>query len=135
MADATLRELEDHLLLFFTGYSREASRMLSDQAKKSDEGDDAMLANLDQTKALGQEIRLSLEGGDLTRFGDLMHEHWVAKRKRTAGMSNDDIDRWYEVARRNGAIGGKLVGAGAGGFLLFLAEDRRVSDAARAGGS
>lgn len=122
-SDSVLRELEDHLLLFFTGYAREASQMLSDQAQKSDAGDEAMLSNLDQTKALGWEIRKALEAGQLVRFGELLHEHWLAKRSRSSGMSNEDIDRWYDLARSNGAIGGKLVGAGAGGFLMFLTED------------
>jgi len=123
VGEAELRELEDHLLLFFTGYSREASRMLADQDTRSEAGDEQMLDGLDRTKELGFEIRAALESGELTRFGELMHEHWVAKRSRTAGMSNQDIDCWYELARANGAVGGKVVGAGAGGFLLFLADD------------
>ena len=123
MDESTLRELEDHLLLYFTGYSRKASQILTDQDTRSDAGDADMLANLDHTKALGIDVRCALESGRLHRFGELMHEHWMAKRGRTSGMTNPDIDRWYETARRNGAIGGKLVGAGAGGFLLFLTED------------
>ncbi len=82
-----------------------------------------MLDNLDRTKELGAEISDALRGGRLQRFGELMHDHWTAKRARSDGMSNPDIDRWYDLARRHGAIGGKLVGAGAGGFLLFLTDD------------
>jgi D-glycero-alpha-D-manno-heptose-7-phosphate kinase len=119
---ATLHDLEEHLLLFFTGYSRDADAMLADQKERADEGDAAMLANLGEITRIGREIKTSLEKGDTARFGALLHEHWELKRGRSVGMSNPEIDRWYEAGRRGGAIGGKLVGAGAGGFLLFLSE-------------
>ena len=122
MAD-TLRDLEERLLLFFTGYSRSAETVLADQDTRSREGDAAMLDNLDRVKALGLEIRAALERGQCDVYAKLMHEHWVAKRTRSEGMSNDAIDGWYELARQNGALGGKLVGAGAGGFLLLFADD------------
>ena len=66
----------------------------------------------------------ALESGDTIRFGELMHEHWEHKKKRSGGMSNPMIDKWYQLAMDNGAIGGKLVGAGGGGFLMFMANDR-----------
>ena len=119
----TVQQLESHLMLFFTGYSRKASKILQDQKTRSEAGDTEMLNALDRTKELGYEITQALEHGELERYGKLMHEHWIAKRERTVGMSNPDIDRWYELALSNGAIGGKLVGAGAGGFLLLLASD------------
>lgn len=118
-----ISRLESHLLLFFTGYSRRASTILRDQQSRSEAGDAAMLDNLDRTKELGYEITDALEHGEIERYGKLMHEHWLAKKARSSGMSNPDIDRWYEHALENGAIGGKLVGAGAGGFLLLLADD------------
>jgi D-glycero-alpha-D-manno-heptose-7-phosphate kinase len=119
----TLYALEEHLLLFFTGYARPASAILGDQEQKTQAGDAAMLENLEQTKALGMQIREVLESGEPEAFGGLLHEHWERKRARSAGMSNPDIDRWYDVALKNGAIGGKLVGAGTGGFLMFYATD------------
>lgn len=119
----TLHDLEERLLLFFTGYSRSAGSILDDQRRRSDDGDAAMLGNLEQTKALGQAIRSTLEAGDAEGFGAQLHEHWERKRARSAGMSNPNIDRWYEAGRRAGAIGGKLVGAGHGGFLMFYASD------------
>lgn len=119
----TLHELEEHLLLFFTGYSRSAGSILGDQHKRSEDGDDAMLDNLEQTKALGRQIREALEAGRPAEFGVLMREHWERKRARSDGMTNADIDRWYEAGIAGGAIGGKLVGAGTGGFLMFYAED------------
>ena len=84
-----------------------------------------MLANLHYVKELGLRSREALESGDTARFGELMHEHWEHKKRRSSGMSNPQIDEWYELGRKNGAIGGKLVGAGGGGFLLFYAEDHR----------
>jgi len=110
--------------MFFTGYSRNASVVLDDQKIRSEMGDPAMLDNLHFIKQLGQCIKLALEQGDTRRFGQLMHEHWQHKQKRSPGTSNDGINRWYDVGRENGAIGGKLVGAGGGGFLLFYADDR-----------
>lgn len=119
----TLHDLEDHLLMFFTGYSRDADRVLEDQKQRSEAGDAAMLDNLHEIKRIGGEVRIALEDGKPRRFAELMHEHWLLKRGRTEGMSNDAIDEWYELARAESAIGGKLVGAGAGGFLLFYAEE------------
>ncbi len=127
-----LADLEDHLLLFFTGYSRSASSILADQKSRSEKEDGAMLANLDYVRDLGRRIGLALEAGDSVAFAELMHEHWEHKRARSKGISNPEIDQWYETARANGAIGGKLVGAGAGGFLLFYAEDPRRLRAAMA---
>ena len=118
----TLHDLEEHLLLFFTGFSRDADSMLATQKQRSDEGDESMLANLEEISRIGRGVKAALESGDTARFGALMHEHWELKRARNAGMSNSQIDKWYEAGRRGGAVGGKLVGAGAGGFLLFYSE-------------
>ena len=121
----TLFDLEDNLLLFFTGFSRSAGSILRDQKDRSLKHDQAMLDNLNYVKDLGLRSQQALESGDLVQFGELMHEHWEHKRQRSAGMSNSQIDAWYELGRANGAVGGKLVGAGGGGFLLFYAEDRK----------
>lgn len=123
VTNETLRDLEEHLLLFFTGYSRNASKMLADQQSRSEKDDSAMLDSLHVAKELGIESRKALEAGDTVRFGTLMDEHWRHKRKRSPGMSNRNIDRWYRVAMDSGAVGGKLVGAGAGGFLMFYAQE------------
>ncbi len=121
----TIYGLEDGLSLFFTGYSRQASAVLKDQDSKTKTGDLDMINNLHFVKELGLQSKHCLEKGDLQGFGLLMHEHWEHKRKRSAGISNANIDRWYEVARANGAVGGKLIGAGGGGFLLFYTENKR----------
>ncbi|MCU1492818.1 MAG: kinase [Acidimicrobiaceae bacterium] len=114
----TLRQLRERLLLFFTGASRSASAVLQDQNTRSQAGDSAMLDNLHRTKEIGLISRELLDKGDLSGFAELMHEHWLHKRKRSPGMANERIDSLYDVARSSGAIGGKLVGAGGGGFLL-----------------
>jgi len=119
-----LFDLEDNLLLFFTGYSRSASSILKDQNDKSKERNSDMIANLNYVKEMGYKSKKMLEEGKTADFGYLMHEHWIHKKDRTGGMSNPQIDEWYTLGLKNGAIGGKLVGAGGGGFLLFYAEDR-----------
>jgi D-glycero-alpha-D-manno-heptose-7-phosphate kinase len=118
-----LHDLEDHLLLFFTGYSRSASGLLADQKSKSQSNDEDMINNLHFVVELGRQIKKVLMAGDNKAFAQLMHEHWLHKRKRSSGMSNDNINRWYDAAMANGARGGKLVGAGGGGFLLLYADD------------
>jgi D-glycero-alpha-D-manno-heptose-7-phosphate kinase len=117
--------LEDNLLLFFTGFSRSAGSILADQKTRTENADDEMLANLHYVKDLGIRSHDALAKGDTALFGELMHEHWEHKRRRSKGMTNPQIDEWYELGRRSGAIGGKLVGAGGGGFLLFYSEDHR----------
>lgn len=121
---ATMLDLEENLLLFFTGYSRSASKILKDQKDKSTANDETMLQNLHLVKAQGLQSKLALEKGNILEFGELMHEHWENKKQRSGGMSNPKIDEWYKLALMNGACGGKLVGAGGGGFLMFMAHDR-----------
>ncbi len=128
-----LRQLRDQLLLFYTGEARSASRMLADQDARTRSGDPAMIENLHRTKELGHRIRRLLEEGELEGYAELMHEHWMRKRLRSPGMANEHIDNLYALARRSGAIGGKLVGAGGGGFLLMYTlrpEDTRQAMAA-----
>jgi D-glycero-alpha-D-manno-heptose-7-phosphate kinase len=120
----TLYNLEDNLLLFFTGYSRSASTILREQDDKTRTQDSGMIANLSHVKDLGLRSLDALEGGHLVDFGELMDEHWRHKKQRSGGMSNPKIDQWYDHAMQNGAAGGKLIGAGGGGFLMFYAEDK-----------
>jgi D-glycero-alpha-D-manno-heptose-7-phosphate kinase len=120
----TLHDLEDNLLLIFTGFTRSASGILRDQDSRSRQKDSSMLDQLHFVKQLGCESKEALEGGDLRRFAELMHIHWEQKRNRSQGMTNSKIDECYEFARHNGALGGKLIGAGGGGFLLFYTEEK-----------
>lgn len=120
----TLYNLEDNLLLFFTGYSRSASNILKEQDDKSKAKNNDMISNLHFIKELGVHSKDALEKGDLHRFADLMNVHWEHKKQRSSNMSNGKIDEWYEIARKNGALGGKMIGAGGGGFLMFYADDK-----------
>jgi D-glycero-alpha-D-manno-heptose-7-phosphate kinase len=119
----TIHDLEDNLLLFYTGKSRSAGSILSDQNTKSINGDAEMIENLHFTKGIGIRSGNALRNGDTKLFGNLLNEHWHHKRSRSAGISNTYIDDLYEIAMNSGAVGGKLVGAGGGGFLMFYAED------------
>ncbi len=135
LGSETLANLEDNLLLFFTGFTRSASAILADQDTRSRAGEREITEHLHFVKQLGYESRDALLAGDLRRFADLMHVHWEHKKKRSASMTNPEIDAWYELARRHGALGGKLIGAGGGGFLMFYAEDKtRLRHVLRAAG-
>jgi Predicted kinase related to galactokinase and mevalonate kinase len=111
-------------LLFFTGFCRSASGILKAQRVRSQKNDEDMLRNLHFVKEFGYRSKEALEAGKVAQFGELMHEHWEHKKRRSGGMSNPKIDEWYELGMKNGAVGGKLVGAGGGGFLMFCAADR-----------
>jgi D-glycero-alpha-D-manno-heptose-7-phosphate kinase len=127
---AVLRLLRDRLLLFYTGEARSASKMLADQDARSKAGEERMIESLHRTKELGRQVYELLKQGDLEGYAGLMHEHWENKRRRSPGMANEHIDHLYATARRSGALGGKLVGAGGGGFLLVYA--RQPEDTRRA---
>ncbi|HVF71478.1 MAG TPA: galactokinase [Chthoniobacterales bacterium] len=122
--EETLFNLEDNLLLFFTGYSRAASSILKEQDDKTKQADSAMIESLHFIKDLGNRSQKALEGGDLEEFARLMDVHWQRKKERSPSMSNKDINAWYDCAMANGALGGKLIGAGGGGFLMFYAGDK-----------
>ncbi len=124
ISNTTLRNLEEHLIMFFTGYSRDADEVLADQMTRSEDGDAAMLERLHRVKEIGLASKAALETGDTLEFARLMDVHWQEKRQRSGLMSNSDIDRWYDMGMAHGALGGKLVGAGGGGYLLFYANDR-----------
>jgi D-glycero-alpha-D-manno-heptose-7-phosphate kinase len=123
ISDATLEEFEIRVLMFSTGIVRQAPEILKDQDDKTREKSGAMLTNLHAIKQIGYESKAVLEAGKLDLYGELLHEHWERKRRRSKMISNPQIDHWYEAARSNGALGGKLIGAGGGGFLMFLADD------------
>jgi D-glycero-alpha-D-manno-heptose-7-phosphate kinase len=124
ISEETLFNLEDNLLLFFTGYSRLASSILKEQKAKSLESNKAMIENLHFVKDLGKQSKRALEADDLPEFARLMDVHWQRKKERSGSMSNSQINDSYDYAMANGALGGKLIGAGGGGFLMFYAEDK-----------
>jgi D-glycero-alpha-D-manno-heptose-7-phosphate kinase len=135
ISEETRYNLEDNLALFFTGYSRSASQVLREQDEKSKAMDSAMIDNLHVVKQLAERSQQALGSGDLREFARLMDIHWQNKKKRSSNMSNDRINEWYDHAMANGALGGKLIGAGGGGFLLFYSEEKaRLRHAMRACG-
>jgi D-glycero-alpha-D-manno-heptose-7-phosphate kinase len=135
ISEETLFNLEDNLLLFFTGYSRSASSILKEQDDKSRTANADMTENLHFMKELAFSSKRALEAGDVAEFGRLMHVHWQQKKRRSVDMTNGMIDAWYATAMANGALGGKLVGAGGGGFLMFYADDKtRLRHAMRENG-
>jgi D-glycero-alpha-D-manno-heptose-7-phosphate kinase len=134
-SEETLDLLEDNLVLVSTGVYRAASEVLREQDQKSRENDQAMIDNLHYVKELGHRSLEAIESGNLSELGRLMHEHWEHKKKRSKSMSNPDIDRWYALGLENGALGGKLIGAGGGGFLMFYTEQKsRLRQALREAG-
>ena len=134
-SEETLDLLEDNLVLVSTGMYRVAADVLKEQDEKSRKNDQAMLDNLHRVKELGQRSLEAIESGNLTEFGRILHEHWEHKKTRSRGMTNPDIDRWYELALQNGAVGGKIIGAGGGGFLMFYTEQKsRLRKALREAG-
>ncbi len=118
-----LDQLEVNLLLFFTGKERSASEILSEQDQKSKNDDPEMINNLHQVKEIGLETRKCLENGHVNMIGELFDVHWTIKKKRSKKMTDPFIDECYELAKKNGAIGGKLIGAGGGGFLMFYCNN------------
>ena len=124
ISEETRYTLEDNLLLFFTGYARSASSILKEQDDKSKQEDKSMIENLHFVKELGLKSQSALERGDLHEFAAYMDVHWKRKKERSGGMSNPQINEWYDTAMANGALGGKLIGAGGGGFLMFYAQDK-----------
>jgi D-glycero-alpha-D-manno-heptose-7-phosphate kinase len=124
MSTETLYNLEENLLLFFTGYSRSASAVLQDQNQRTLERDEDVERNLSELRDIALRSRGALECGDLPCFAELLNAQWEHKKQRTRAATNSTIDGWYALGRANGALGGKLVGAGGGGFLMFYAEDK-----------
>lgn len=119
---ATKRKLERKLLLLYTGLMRSADSILTKQTKN-------MINKIQKRKIMSKMVELAkkmyreLSGNNLDLFGKLLHENWMLKREMADGITNSQIDKWYKIARENGAIGGKILGAGGGGFLLFYASE------------
>jgi D-glycero-alpha-D-manno-heptose-7-phosphate kinase len=125
MSPYAIEDLESSMQLFYTGRTRTSELILSQQKADTEGGDPAVIDSLHRTKELGYQVKDALESADLVRFGGLLDEHWQNKKTRSAQISDEGIDRAYDLARGNGALGGKLIGAGGGGFLMLLAEKGR----------
>lgn len=122
IAPEVTHRLERSLLLFYTGASRNASEILARQSASSRHQEPAVIDALHRVKAMAGEVRRCLESGDLETFGRMLHENWEQKKRYAQGISNTAIDEAYDLARTAGALGGKITGAGGGGFLLLYCE-------------
>jgi len=125
ISESTLSELEYGIMMFYTGITRNAGEILGKQQAKVSQKDGDAVKKMHAIKKIGLESKEALESGDLTRFGELLDEHWTVKRGITDSMTTDRVDSWYSAARKNGALGGKLVGAGGGGFLMLFCQEGR----------
>jgi D-glycero-alpha-D-manno-heptose-7-phosphate kinase len=121
----TVEEFRSNVLIFYTGILRSSSDILEDQKKGTNQNDSTIVDSLHRTKELGYRVKEALELGDLEQFGYLLHEHWENKKRRSGKISNPNIDIWYELARKNGAVGGKIMGAGGGGFFMFYCPNNK----------
>jgi len=127
----TVEDFRNSVLLFYTGITRSSSDILEAQKQDTQRGAPTVVDSLHRTKDLGYRVREALEQGDLERFGLLLDEHWQNKKRRSAQISDRRIDNWYELAKGNGALGGKVMGAGGGGFFMFCCTDRRKAQLRR----
>lgn len=130
--DEVLDELQNNLVIAYSGIERPAKAVLSEQGERVKQADEKTLQRMHRIKEIGHEVYRLLVSGDIDRYGELLHEHWLSKRGLASKMTDERIDEYYEAARRAGAIGGKLMGAGGGGFFMFYvrpAEKRTVLEA------
>lgn len=118
-------ELQSNLLFFYTGIRRSASNVLETQGKALERDEDVAIEGFHRIKQIGVEVKKALEAGDIEEFGRLQHDHWVAKKSTSTSISSEVMDRWYDIGIQNGALGGKIMGAGGGGFLMFCCNDGR----------
>jgi D-glycero-alpha-D-manno-heptose-7-phosphate kinase len=121
-----LESLEHNILMFFTNEMRDAAAILKKQDEATRAKDGTVVKSLREIKDIGREISEAISKGNLRRFGELLDVHWQSKKRLSKGISNPQIDAWYELAKRNGAIGGKISGAGGGGFLMLYCEENKA---------
>lgn len=125
-------ELQSRTLLFFTGLQRSSRQILQAQKDDTTRADPVVLDSMHRTKELGYRVKQMLEQGNLDEFGQLLDEHWQNKKRRSGSISAPQVDRWYEIAREHGALGGKLIGAGGGGFLMLYCPPSAKSSVRKA---
>jgi D-glycero-alpha-D-manno-heptose-7-phosphate kinase len=131
MAPHQLSQLEQRLMLFYTGASRQAASILGEQSRASGRQDAQVIAALNRVKEMAYEVKQDLEQGNIASLAHLLHENWEQKKRFASNISSPLIDRWYDLARDCGALGGKITGAGGGGFLLLYCEPEQQDDVTR----
>jgi len=125
VSKSRVKQLKKKLIIFFTGYSRKSYKILKKQNDKTNKLDNEMIDNLHEVKKIGYQSKQIIENGNLDELGKLMHKHWLYKKERSPNMTNKIIDKYYNFALKNGALGGKLIGAGGGGFLMFYTNNTK----------
>jgi D-glycero-alpha-D-manno-heptose-7-phosphate kinase len=128
LSEDTLDHFNSTVLLFYTGLTRRSSEILQEQSTDTEQNDKVVLNSLHRTKEIGLAVRAALEHGRVDEFGRLMDEHWQTKKQRSSKISDSRLDRWYAMARESGALGGKVIGAGGGGFFMFQCPVERKAD-------
>jgi D-glycero-alpha-D-manno-heptose-7-phosphate kinase len=121
----TAEDLRSRVLLFFTGLTRSANNILQEQSRDSESEDQTVIDSLHRTKEMGYRVKEALQNGNIDTFGKILHEHWENKKRRSNSISNPNIERWYNSAKEAGALGGKIIGAGGGGFLMVYTPSRK----------
>jgi len=121
----TIYELENRLMMFYTNINRDANKIIKNQNKIIKANENNIIESMHSIKEIGYKIKNSLLNDDIDSFGYLLHSHWTEKRRISEQMSNSNIDKWYNLGIKNGALGGKIMGAGGGGFLLFCIDDTK----------
>ena len=119
VGDSGIHEIESNVLLFYTGIQRKASEVLEEQNQAVSDGEEQVVEAMHAIKAIGYEVKEALEAGDVTRFGELLRRHWEVKKLLSSKVSSSQIDTWYETALQYGVLGGKIIGAGGGGFFML----------------
>lgn len=122
---STVEDFRNNVLLFYTGVTRSANDILSAQKTDTERNHATVVDSLHRTKELGYQVKEALEAGDFERFGLLLDMHWQNKKRRSDQISDHRLDRWYQIAKENGALGGKIMGAGGGGFFMFCCLNGR----------
>jgi len=125
LSSHSIAELESNLLLFYTGIKRNASQILERQKRDEEKGVKHVIDSMHKIKEIGYEVRDALKCGNLHHFGELLDLHWQTKKNLSNQVSNERIDQIYEIAKRSGALGGKIMGAGGGGFFMFYSENEK----------
>lgn len=125
LSRSTINEIENNMLIFYTGFQRKASDILKNQNNAANKNDKNVIDNLHKIQEMGFRIRDYLKAGDTTAFGTILNEHWNLKKQLSDNISNDFVDKWYEMSLNHGALGGKLIGAGAGGFLMIYIDKNK----------
>jgi D-glycero-alpha-D-manno-heptose-7-phosphate kinase len=121
----TIYELENRLMMFYTNIQRDTNQIIDEQSQKIIKNEKLATESMHNIKKIGYEIKNALLDDDITAFGELLNEHWMEKKRISTQMSSSNIDKWYNIGMENGALGGKIMGAGGGGLLLFCTNGNR----------